>query len=282
LQARVYELREEDMKFIVALVTVFFSLTTSVAFGQEKIGVILMHGKQGGGPRDTSLDTLNRKLQDAGISVIKPELPWSFNRFIDGNWDAAMNEIKSHVEKVKQSGATKVVLIGHSLGSPAAMSYAARHADVAAIALLAPGHVPYYFSLCIPYSPIKTCALKDGVEYARKEVEAGNADRKQPLTDINQGRRNVVWMTPRDYLTYFEPTSDAEMAVTAPKISDAIPVLWVIGDGDYLIREGRQYVFDKLPSNSKSQYLEVSANHITTPAVASDQIVNWVKSAVMP
>jgi pimeloyl-ACP methyl ester carboxylesterase len=254
-------------------------MSASICFSQEKIGVVLMHGKQGGGPQDSSLEVVHRKLLAAGIEVIKPEMPWSFNRFIDGNWDGAMNEIKAHVEKVKQSGATKVVLVGHSIGSPAAMSYAARHSDVAAIALLAPGHVPLYYSMCIPYSPIKMCAVKDGVEFARKQVDAGNADKKQGLTDINQGRRNVVWMTPRDYLTYFEPTSDAEMAVTAPKIPSNIPVLWVIGDRDYLIREGRQYVFEKLPSNSKSQYLEVSANHLTTPAVASDQIVNWVKSA---
>lgn len=259
---------------------IFLSLT-SPAQANDKIGVVLMHGKQGGGQRDTSLDSLHKKLHEAGMLVIKPEMPWSFNRFIDGNWDLAMNEIKAHVEKVKQSGATKVVLIGHSLGSPAAMSYAARHADVAAIVLLAPGHVPYYFSLCVPYSPIKLCAVKEGVEYARKEVGLGNADKKQPLTDINQGRRNVVWMTPNDYLSYFEPTSDAEMAVTALKISARIPVLWVIGDGDSLIREGRKYVFDKLPSNSKSQYLEVSANHLTTPAVASDQIVQWIKRSVL-
>jgi hypothetical protein len=55
-----------------------------------------------------------------------------------------------------------------------------------------------------------------------------------------------------------------------------------MGDKDYLILEGRQYVFDKVPSNSKSQYPEVSANHTTAPAVDADQIVNWVKSAVTP
>lgn len=263
--------------FIVLL----FSLI-NFSYAQEKIGVVLMHGKQGGGPRDTSLDGLHRKLQEAGMEVVKPEMPWSFNRFIDGNWDTAMNEIRLHVDKVKQTGANKVVLIGHSLGSPAAMSYAARHADVSAIALLAPGHIPYYFSLCVPFSPVKMCAVKEGVEYARQEVESGNGDKKQPLTDINQGRRNAVWMTPRDYLTYFEPTSDAEMAVTAGKIPSGIPVLWVIGDKDFLIREGRQYVFDKLPKNPKSKYLEVSANHITTPSVASDEIVQWLKSAVQP
>ncbi len=255
-------------------------LTSSLALAQDKLGVVLMHGKQGGGPRDSSLDVLHKKLQEAGMVVIKPEMPWSFNRFIDGNWAKAMDEIKLHVAKAKEAGATQVVLMGHSLGSPAAMSYAARHADVAAIALLAPGHIPYYYSLCIPFSPIRMCAVKEGVEYARKEMEAGNGDKKQALTDINQGRRNVVWMTPRDYLSYFEPDSDAEMAMTAGKIPAHIPVLWVIGDKDYLIREGRAYVFDKLPPNPKSQYLEVSANHLTTPAVAADQIVSWIKLAV--
>jgi esterase/lipase len=270
------------MKLINLILAFGLATSSCFAIGQEKITVVLMHGKQGGGPRDTSLESLQRKLQDSGMQVVKPEMPWSFNRFIEGNWDTALNEIKLHVEKAKQSGATKVVLMGHSLGSPAALSYAAKHADVAAIALLAPGHVPYYYSLCIPFSPIKMCAVKEGVEYARKEVELGNGDKKQSLTDINQGRRNVVWMTPKDYLTYFEPTSDAEMAVTAAKIPANIPVLWVIGDKDYLIREGKQYVFDKLPSHPKSQYLEVSANHMTTPSVASDQIVNWVKSVLLP
>jgi len=88
---------------------------------------------------------------------------------------------------------------------------------------------------------------------------------------------NSVWMTPRDYLSYFDPLSDAEMAVTAAKISAAIPVLWVIGDSDYLIRAGREYAFEKLPKNSKSTYLEVSANHVTTPEKASDQIIEWLK-----
>jgi len=267
---------------IRSLFVVLCLTLATLASAQEKMGVVLMHGKQGGGPRDTSLDRLMDKLQEAGIAVLKPEMPWSFQRFIDGDWNTAMQEIKGHVAKIKQSGATHVVLIGHSLGSPAAMSYAAKHADVSAIALLAPGHVPYFYSLCIPFSPIQMCAVKEGVTYARQEVEAGNADKKQALTDINQGRRNTVWMTPRDYLTYFEPSSDAEMAVTAGKIPTGIPVLWVIGDRDYLIREGRQYVFDKLPKNPKSQYLEVSANHMTTPSVAADQVVNWIKFAVTP
>jgi len=257
-------------------------ICTSVAAAEDKMGVLLMHGKQGGSQHDSSLNSLHGKLQASGFLVIKPEMPWSLNRFIDGDWNLAMSEIHAHVQKLKEMGAKKIALVGHSLGSPAAMSYAARNPDeVNALGLLAPGHVPLYYSLCIPYSPIKQCGVKEGVEKARKELETGNGDKKQPQVDINQGRRNAVWMTSRDYLSYFEPTSDAEMAVTAPKIPASVPVLWVIGDRDYLIREGRQYVFDKLPSNSKSQYLEVSGNHASTPAVASDHIVQWLKSAMV-
>ncbi len=271
------------MKFFTIFLFVFSSLISSIVSAQEKIGVVLMHGKQGGGSRDNSLEALHRKMQEAGMVVIKPEMPWSFNRYIDGDWNLAMSEIHVHVQKLQEMGAAKIALVGHSLGSPAALSYAARYPDkVHALGLLAPGHVPYYYSQCIPYSPLRMCGVKDGVERARKEIEAGNADKKQPQTDINQGRTNAVWMTPRDYLSYFDPASDAEMAVVAPKIPANVPVLWVIGDKDYLIREGRQYVFEKLPANNKSQYLEVAGNHMSTPAAAADQVVNWLKSAVMP
>lgn len=271
------------IKYFHFLALVSILLNPSISSAQEKIGVVLMHGKQGGGPRDNSLDSLQRKMQEAGMVVTKPEMPWSFNRYIEGDWNLAINEISGHVQKLQEMGATKIALVGHSIGSPAALSYAVRYPErVHALGLLAPGHIPYYYSQCIPFSPIRMCTVKDGVDRARKEVEAGNGDKKQSQTDINQGRPNVVWMTSKDYLTYFDPGSDAEMAVTAPKLSASVPVLWVIGDKDYLIREGRQYVFDKLPPNPKSQYLEVLANHYTTPRVASDQIVGWIKSAVSP
>ncbi len=273
----------QHMKLLLIGVMGILSMVHLPSLAQEKIGVVLMHGKQGGGPRDTSLESLHRKMDEAGMLVLKPEMPWSYRRFIEGDWNLAMTEIDSQVQKLKASGATKVVLVGHSLGSPAALSYASRHPDqVHALGLLAPGHVPLYYSLCIPYSPIQLCAVKDGVQRAQQALEAGNGDKKIPLPDINQGRTNVVWMTPKDYLSYFDPASDAEMAVTAPKLPTQLPVLWVIGDGDRLIKQGRQYVFDKLPMNAKSHYLEVQGNHLSTPSVASDQILSWIRSAVQP
>lgn len=269
-------------KLFLRSIFVLAALAPGLCHAEQKIGVVLMHGKQGGGTGDRSLDVLNRKLLDAGMLVTKPEMPWSYNRYIDGNWDQAMAEIRAHVQNLKAQGATKIALAGHSLGSPAALSYAARFGgEVHALALMAPGHVPFHYSLCIPYSPIRMCGVKDEVERARKDVESGSGAKKRPHTDINQGRRNAVWMTPKDYLSYFDPESDAEMAVTAPRVPKDLPVLWLIGDRDYLVKEGRAYVFDKLPPNAKSVYLEVSGDHVSTPAVGSDQIVKWLQTSLL-
>ena len=72
------------MKFLAIFLVGLASLFASGASAQEKVGVVLMHGKQGGGPRDGSLESLHRKMQEAGMLVIKPEMPWSFGRYIEG------------------------------------------------------------------------------------------------------------------------------------------------------------------------------------------------------
>jgi hypothetical protein len=87
-------------------------------------------------------------------------------------------------------------------------------------------------------------------------------------------------LTARDYLSYFDPLSDAEMGVSAARVSASIPVLTVIGSADPLFRLARLYVHDKLPANTRSRYLEVAADHLSTPEVARDQVAAWIVEAL--
>ena len=57
-------------------------------------------------------------------------------------------------------------------------------------------------------------------------------------------------------------------------------VLTVVGDADNISTYARAYFVDKLPPNPKSQYLEIKATHLTTPVVASEAVVQWIKAAV--
>lgn len=272
------------MKRVLQLVlAAWVFLAPAMGQAAEKIGVVLMHGKSPGSPDDPGLSSLVGKLTDAGMLVLLPNMPWSRQRYIDVPWQTAMSEIDQHVQTLRAQGATRVVLAGHSMGCPAAMGFAATRQGVDALVLLAPGHSPQLYYLGLPQAPARIWTVKESIDKARDMVANQRADEANTVfLDVNQGRVARVWTTPRIFLSYFEPTSDAEMSVTAARIPPQVPVLWVIGDGDSLIRLGRDYVFNKLPANPHSTYLEVSANHLTTPAKAADSVVAWINTVFAP
>lgn len=264
------------LKVFVAVTIAASSIVfSSLAHAEERIGVLMLHGKNPGSAQDPYFGALKPKLESTGMVVALPDMPWSRNRYIDGNWDSAMNEIATQVKALRERGATRIVLMGHSMGAPAALSHAARNGDVQALVLLAPGHIPRGY-----YTLPRLKVVHDSIEEARALVKAGKGEARERFMDINQGKGQVVVMSARDYLSYFDPESDAEMSVTAPRVPPATPSLVVIGDQDPLFAHVRAYFVDRLPANPKSQYLEVKANHLTTPNVASDAIIEWIKKTM--
>ncbi len=251
------------------------ALTGSPAEAQQRIGVLMLHGKNPGSNMDPNFSPSKATFEREGWLVRFPDMPWSRGRYLDGHWDKAMTEVAAEVKALRDAGATKIVLVGHSLGAPAALSHAARGGDVQALVLLAPGHIPLGY-----YTFPSLKVVHDSVNEARALLTAGKGDSRERFSDINQGRQQTVVTTARDYLSYFDPTSDAEMSVTAPRVPAGTPVMTAIGEKDPLFKQVKAYYADKLPANPKSKYLEVSGGHLDTPRVASDEIVKWIKAAV--
>ena len=247
------------------------------AHAEERIGVFMLHGKNPGSNSDPGLNRLKSAFESAGMLTAMPDMPWSRRRYLDGNWDKAMAEITAGVTALRSQGATRIVLVAQSIGVPATLSFAARGGDVQALVLLSPGHVPLRF-----YSTPNNRTVHDSVDEARAMVAAGKGDSRESFSDINQGRKLSVTATAKDYLSYFDPTSDAEMSVTAPRVPATTPVMTVIGDDDPAFRTVRADVVDRLPANPKSQYLEVKASHFTTPTAASDDVLKWIKATLAP
>ena len=259
------------------LVGATFVLGTSQTWSQPspKVGVLMLHGKNPGNPLDPSIQPLKAALENQGWDVLLPDMPWSRRRYLEGNWDLVMSEIANHVKALKDKGSQKIVLMGHSMGAPAAMSHAARGGTVDGLVLLAPGHIPagyYNFPL------LK--AVRESIDDARAKLAAGKGDETDRFQDINQGRQQTIIATPRNYLSYFDPQSDADMGVTAPRVPPEVPSLTVIGEKDPLFAIVRSYYVDKLPKNPKSQFLEVSGGHLDTPRVAIEPIINWIKTSI--
>src|SRR3546814_14513669 len=84
---------------------------------------------------------------------------------------------------------------------------------------MAPGHTPagYYMN---PRSPVH-----ESVDAARAMVAAGRGDSRRDFSDINQGRPLTVRLTAKQYLSFWDPESEAEMSRTAPLLPARIPVL---------------------------------------------------------
>lgn len=248
---------------------------SSAVYAQQRIGVLMLHGKNPGSNQDPNSGMLKPVFEREGWLVLFPDMPWSRGRYLDGNWDKAMAEMAVHVKTLREQGASKIVIVGHSMGAPAALSHAARGGDVQALVLLAPGHIPAGY-----YTSPRLKAVRDSIDEARALVAASKGDSRERFSDINQGKQQTVVTTARDYLSYFDPASDAEMSLTAARLPPTLPVLTAIGEKDPLFKHIRAYYVDKLPANPKNKYLEVSGGHLETPRVASDDIITWIKTAV--
>ncbi len=245
------------------------------AHAAERIGVLMLHGKNPGGPDNPQYAPVKAAMEKQGWLVALPDMPWSRNRYLQGHWDGAMAEIAQHVKALQDKGATRIVLWGHSMGVPAAMSHAARGGTAHALVLLAPGHIPQGY-----YTSASLTPVRDSINSARELVAAGKGDENNRFIDINQGRQQPVVITAKNYVSYFDPASDAEMGVTAPKLPANLPVLTAIGEKDGMFKHVRSYYVDKLPANPKTQLLEVSGGHLDTPQVALDQVMKWIPQAL--
>ena len=267
------------IRFLLSIgcVVLAVAMAPSIAAAQERIGILMLHGKNPGSNMDPNFGSMKGNFERQGWLVAFPDMPWSRGRYLDGNLDRALVEIAGHVKGLRDQGATRIVIAGHSMGVPTGMAYAARAGDVDALVQLAPGHIPlgYY-----TYPVLK--AVRDSIDEARALVAAGKGDSNERFNDINQGRQQPVITTARNFLSYFDPASDAEMSVTAPRIPARIPVMTVIGERDPLFSRIRSYYVDMLPANPKNKYLEVSGGHLDTPRVANDAVIAWIKAAVTP
>jgi pimeloyl-ACP methyl ester carboxylesterase len=229
-------------------------------------GVIYLHGK---GAWAGALDGgILSSLADEGALVAKPEMPWSFNRIYGATYDQAMAEIDATVAGLKAQGARKIIVIGHSLGANAAIGYAARHPDLAAVVAIAPGH--------LPEADLKS-HTESAIAEARQLIAAGQGDVPHRFPDMAQGIPLSATATPNVYVSMFDPDGPAVIPKNAAAMAP-IPLLWVVGLLDPIDRRGPEYAFAAGAKNPKSKYIEVLAGHLTTPLVARSQVVDWINS----
>jgi pimeloyl-ACP methyl ester carboxylesterase len=233
----------------------------------QGVGVVFLHGK-GAWPGAGDGGILST-LAEEGALVASPEMPWSFNRKYGATYEQAMAEIDAAAAGLKAQGATRIVVIGHSLGANAAIGYAARHPELAAVVAMAPGHLPEAEGL--------RSHTREAVAEAKQLIAAGPGDVPRSFPDMAQGIPLTTTATPKVYLSMFDPDGPAVIPKNAEAMGP-VPLLWVVGTLDPIARRGPDYAFKFGAKNPKSRYIELFAGHLTTPLAARSQVVDWINS----
>jgi pimeloyl-ACP methyl ester carboxylesterase len=258
---------QAKINMLITILTVLALLTACQTTKVEPIpgdtiGMVLMHGIGG---NQKYIGGLAGKLRSADILVIMPFMPWSKNRLFDKGYEESMEEIDTHVAKLKKAGAKRIVIAGHSIGANAALGYAARREGLFGVILLAYGH-----------SPSK--------RYAREEF-GGAVARSQALIDKGKGESFVMVSsrfgnfdgTANDILSWLDPEGPAAKINNVPKVKPNTPVLCIDGFRASFRECRRGYIMQWLPNNPNNLFAFVDADHLGTPRASFEEIIEWLR-----
>jgi len=239
---------------------------------QDKIGVILMHGKQGSATDSRSgLPSIAASLHSDGQLAVVPSMPWSA-----GGWesiritvDQAFELIDGYAAQLRGQGATRIVVGGHSLGANIALSYAVERGNVAGVVMAGPGHSPGgLYRTSEPF--------RKALDHAVELVKTGHGEQSFSGPDSNQGSTITMSTTAAAYASWMNPRGKASMDAQAPRLPASIPLMLIVGEKDPSFGRAKSAWYDPAAKNPYSKYVVVGADHFTTPFAASKQIVDWI------
>jgi pimeloyl-ACP methyl ester carboxylesterase len=253
------------LAFVVGVVAALAAASPVTAASLRGMGVVFLHGK---GVWPGAFDGgIPAALEAEGAKVVSPEMPWSLRRLYGATYEQAMAEIDAAVATLKAKGATRIVVIGHSLGANAALGYAAQRHSVVAVVAIAPGHLPETAEM--------RARTQSAIAEAKQLVAAGRQERRT-WPDMVQGLPTFASATPSVYISWFDPNGPAVIPKNVAALN-GIPLLWVVGNFDPISSRGAQYAFSRA-KNPANRYVSVLATHLTTSLMARGQVVEWLKA----
>ena len=258
------------MKKFISSIALLFLIVSTTSVAEEKIGVILMHGKWGTASDSSPVGELADFLRGKNIIVETPEMSWHRERMLDKDYENSLLEIDEAIKILKSKGTTKIIVGGHSMGANAAIGYGTMRNGLAGILAVAPGHIPEVGG----YQK----RISHDWQRARDMVEASKGKEKAEFKDRNQGENSEIEFTAEIYLSWYDPEGSAVIPDNVSALKPNTPLMWVVGSDDRMFERGEDYAFSEAPEHPKNSYIVVDGGHKETPEIAQEQILKWLKS----
>lgn len=241
-----------------------------LSIAEPKIGVVVMHGKWG---KPSQLNTFASSMEASNYLTANIEMPWSGRRAYDTGADGFVAEIDAAIQALKDKGANKIVLVGHSLGAAGGLHYVTRK-PVDGFIAIAPGHSPEGTRLATMYAA--------SVAKARAMVTQGEGEDKALFDDFNTGNRTKqINMSAKVYLDFFDPNGPMNFIGNVSKMLPGTRVLWVEPTGEEAGLKGlANRAAAALPTTVKFTKIEVDAEHMNAPGKSVDVALAWIRETV--
>ncbi len=232
-------------------------------------GYLVLHGKKSG-PADPgcALHPLIQSLKEhSPVDFVSHA--WSYDRLYDQPFESSEESIQQARQRLLDQGATKIHIVGHSLGGNAAIYYATKQHNFDSIVLLAPAHNTHIAKIRAQ------CAWS--VRKA-KSLLANNNDEPNHFVDFDAADVTISVVKPSIYLSYFDAEGPCNMTFNAKKVPKLINVLCLSGQSDVTQASTRELVYDPLPRTPQSQFHLLAEDHNTVCYNSHDLVVNWTKN----
>ena len=237
------------------------------------LGVVVMHGK--GGMPQRYVSDLAEALARNGYLVANLEMPWSRLRNFAAPVAEAEAAVAAALSQLRDQGAKRSFVAGHSLGGAYAL-YLAGRLDADGYILIAPGgdvSNPFFRQSLV------------GLPKAEELVAAGKGDVPTQLEDYEGGRGTYTIETiPVHYLAWHAADSPMNMTRAVRAANPGSPVLFIIPTRDYpgLLRSSPA-LFAMLPRNPLTRLYRPDSDHLNAPGASAEEIVRWTREvAAMP
>ncbi|MFN7196534.1 MAG: alpha/beta fold hydrolase [Hylemonella sp.] len=249
----------------VATLLLAFGLASS-ALADGRVGIVVMHGKWG---NPTTVSSFANRMERAGHRVENIEMPWSGRRSYDAGVEGFVAEIDAAFERLREKGASKFILAGHSLGAAGGLHYVTRR-KIDGLIAIAPGHSPERGRLLAMFA--------NSVARAREMVARGEGNEKGWFDDFNTGNRTKqVRMTAQTYLDFFAPDGPMNFTGNVAKIQPGTHVLWVAPTREEAgLKSLTAAALPLIPAGVTVVTVTPDADHMSAPDVVVDAALQWI------
>ena len=252
------------MRELLVLSALLAALLQGPVTAQTTMGVVLLHGTEGSPLSPGEFARLGEKIEKAGFLVERPEMCWSRTRIYDRTLLDCLKDVDLAIQRLRERGAASFVVGGIGPGGTAAILYGSLHRDLKGVVAVAPRPDP---------GLARDRAIVASMARARSLITAGRGDQAE-FFDSKHDSTIRVRTTANIYVTFWDMTGPANISDDASKI--AIPVLWIATPGDTL--QPTREAFDRIPPNTRNQYMEIGTDNLATIDAAADPVIAWLKA----